>query len=145
MNAVMRRVARAWTAAAVRMYRWSNGRIGGRAANRAPVLLLTVPGRKTGRPFTTPVCYFEHDGAFLVAGSGGGLPAEPQWSRNLRATPRAHIQVKARNHDVAVRMAQGEERDRLWRDVVVRRAPAFGAYETKSGRTIPIGILTPLP
>ena len=145
MNRVTRQLARTWTAVAVRLYRWSDGRIGGTAAGRSPVLLLTVAGRTTGQPHTTPVSYFLHDGAYLVVGSGGGMRSEPQWMRNLRAAPQAHIQVKAQHHDVAVRMAEGEERDRLWRDVVVSRAPAFGAYEAKSGRTMPVAVLTPLP
>ena len=143
MNPVVRRLARGANAAAVALYRWSGGRIGGTAAGRIPVLLLTVAGRTSGLPRTTPVSYFAHDGAYLVVGSGGGSRAEPQWMRNLRAAPRAHVQVKAEQHDVAVRMAEGEERDRLWRDVVVQRAPAFARYETKSGRTMPIAVLTP--
>ena len=108
------------------------------------MLLLTVAGRTSGLPRTTPVSYFEHDGGYLVVGSGGGSPAEPQWMRNLRAASRAHVQIRARHLDVDVRMAQGEERDTLWRDVVVRRAPAFAAYEPKSGRTMPIAVLTPV-
>ena len=144
MNAVTRRLARALIATAVRLYRWSDGRIGGTAAGRSPVLLLTVAGRSTGRPHTTPVSYFAHDGGYLVVGSGGGAKAEPQWMRNLRATTAAHIQVKAAQHDVSVRVAEGDERDRLWRDVVITRAPSFAAYEARSGRTMPIAVLTPV-
>ena len=143
MNPVTRRLARAGTAVAVRLYRWSDGRIGGTAVGRSPVLLLTVAGRTTGRLRTNPVTYFEHEGSYLVVGSGGGMHAEPQWVRNVRAATSAHIQIKARHHDVAVRMAEGEERDRLWRDVVVARTPQFGPYEAKSGRTMPIAVLTP--
>lgn len=144
MNPVVRRLARGANAAAVALYRWSSGRIGGTAAGRTPVLLLTAPGRTTGLPRTTPVSYFSHDGAYLVVGSAGGSPSEPQWMRNLRAAPRAQVQVRAEQRDVQVHVAEGEERDRLWHDVVVQRAPAFAAYETKSGRTMPIAVLTPV-
>ena len=143
MNPVVRRLARGANAAAVALYRWSGGRIGGTAAGRTPVLLLTVPGRTSGLPRTTPVSFFAHDGAYLVVGSGGGSSSEPQWMRNLRAAPSAHVQVRTEQHDVTVRLVQGEERDHLWRDVVVQRAPAFARYETKSGRTMPIAVLTP--
>lgn len=144
MNAVTRRLARALIATAVRLYRWSGGRIGGTAAGRSPVLLLTVAGRTTGRPRTTPVSYFEHDGSLLVVGSAGGATTEPQWMRNLRTASSAHVQIKRAQHDVGVRIAEGEERDRLWRDVVMQRAPAFAAYEVKSGRSMPIAVLTPV-
>lgn len=143
MNTVTRRAMRGLMATAVALYRWSGGRIGGTAAGGTPVLLLTVPGRTTGRPRTTPVSFFEHEGAYLVVGSGGGSRSEPQWMRNLRAAPHAHVQVRAQHHDVGVRMAEGEERDRLWRDIVVQRAPAFAGYETKSGRAMPIAVLAP--
>ena len=46
-----------------------------------PVLLITVAGRKTGEPHTTPVLYFEDDGKFLVTGSGSGSVKEPNGSR----------------------------------------------------------------
>jgi deazaflavin-dependent oxidoreductase (nitroreductase family) len=143
MSAVTHRLQRTMMTVAVRLYRWSGGRIGGTAAGRTPVLLLTVAGRTTGQPRTTPVSYFEHDGGYLVVGSGGGSRAEPQWMRNVRAATSAHIQIRTRHHDVGVRMVEGEERERLWRDVVVRRAPAFGPYEAKSGRPIPLALLTP--
>jgi deazaflavin-dependent oxidoreductase (nitroreductase family) len=144
MSTVTRRLARAMMAVAVALYRWSGGRIGGTAAGRSPVVLLTVAGRATGHPHTNPVSGFAHDGDYVVVGSGGGSKAEPQWMRNLRAASRAHIEVKREHHDVAVRIAEGEERDRLWREVVVARAPSFAAYEPKSGRTMPIAVLTPL-
>jgi F420H(2)-dependent quinone reductase len=51
-----------------------------------PVLLITVPGRKTGDPHTTPVLYFEDDGKFLVTGSGFWICKRTQWFKNLRHT-----------------------------------------------------------
>jgi deazaflavin-dependent oxidoreductase (nitroreductase family) len=144
MSAVTRRLARAAITLAVGLYRRSGGRIGGTARGGAPVLLLTVAGRTTGTPRTTPVSFFEQDGSYVVVGSGGGSAAEPQWMRNVRAASTAHVQIKRQQQDVAVRMAEGEERDRLWRDVVVARAPSFAAYEGKSGRTMPLAVLTPL-
>ena len=53
----------------VALYRRSGGRIGG-TAKGVPVLLLTVPGRRTGTPHTVPVAYLHHDNAYLVAGAG---------------------------------------------------------------------------
>ena len=38
-------------------YRRTNGRIGGTYLHGAPVLLLTVVGRKTGRRLTAPLTY----------------------------------------------------------------------------------------
>ncbi|MEV4145583.1 nitroreductase family deazaflavin-dependent oxidoreductase [Amycolatopsis sp. NPDC049691] len=115
----------------------------GRTAKRRPVLLLTVAGRRTGSPHTVPVAYFDHDGGYLVAASAGGAKREPQWFRNIRAADDAQVRVGDRARDVDVRIPDAAERDRLWRDVVLRRAPFFADYERKSGRTIPLCLLTP--
>lgn len=107
-----------------------------------PILLLIVPGRRTGRPHTTPVVYVEHEGSFLVAGSAGGAPSEPQWFANLRAADSASVEIGPRRLDVDVRVPDREERDRLW-DLILTRAPSFAGYQRKAQRLIPIAVLTP--
>lgn len=125
------------------LYRRSNGRIGGKAAGGVPVLLLTVRGRKSGVDRTTPVGYFEHDGAYVVAGSGGGMDSDPQWFSNLAHTGKARVRLRDKDIQVTVCIPTGAERDDLWTNVVVAAAPAFGKYETKTDRTIPVAVLTP--
>jgi deazaflavin-dependent oxidoreductase (nitroreductase family) len=119
------------------------GRGLGRTAKHRPVLLLTVAGRRTSSPHTVPVAYFDHDGAYLVAASAGGAKQEPQWFRNIRAARTAHVRVGDQASDFGVRVPDPAERDRLWRDVVLREAPFFANYERKAGRTIPVCLLTP--
>lgn len=56
-------------------------RIGVRITIFGPMMLLTVRGRKTGKPRTIPVDLHERDGRrFLIATHGEG-----NWVRNLRA------------------------------------------------------------
>ena len=46
-----------------------------------PAMVLTVPGRKTGKPRSTPMTPFEHDGdLYVVAGYPGA-----DWASNARA------------------------------------------------------------
>jgi deazaflavin-dependent oxidoreductase (nitroreductase family) len=46
-----------------------------------PAMVLTVPGRKTGKPRSTPMTPFEHDGRlYVVAGYPGA-----DWASNARA------------------------------------------------------------
>lgn len=144
MNAAVKRLMRAGNGLAVFLYRRSNGRIGGSARGGTRVLLLTVPGRKTRTPHTTPVSYFEAEGGYVVTGTGGGSKQDPQWFRNLRAASRAHVELGPRHLDVDVQVASGAERDRLWREVVLARAPSFATYEEKSERVIPVAVLTPV-
>ncbi|HEY5857671.1 MAG TPA: nitroreductase/quinone reductase family protein [Aldersonia sp.] len=126
------------------LYRRSNGRIGGKAGGGVPVLLLTVRGRKSGQDRTTPVGYFLHDGAYVVAGSANGADTDPQWFRNLAHSDEARIRVRDTDIPVTVRIPTGSDRDDLWTNVVVATVPAFGKYEKKTDRTIPVAVLTPV-
>lgn len=142
MNPMAKRMMGAGNRFASWLYLRSKGRMGG-SARGVPVLVLTVPGRKTGKPRSVPVAYFEHDSGYLVAATAGGSKTNPQWIQNLAAAGKAQIHVGEMQRDVDVRIAEGAERDELWREVVVKQAPSFAKYEEKSGRAIPIALLTP--
>ena len=142
LDQAMRRAMRAANSAAVWLYRRSGGRIGG-TAKGVDILLLTVAGRKTGRPFTVPVVYFKHDTGYVVAGSAGGIKHDPQWVHNLRAAGHAEVEIGRERVSVDGRLTGGAERDRLWEDVVLAQAPFFTQYEQKSGRVIPVATLVP--
>jgi hypothetical protein len=80
MNLAARKAVQAATKANMWLYRCTNGRIGGRGMNGRPLLLLTVPGRRSGALHTVPVVYFDHSGGYLVVGTGmGGSKTTPQW------------------------------------------------------------------
>jgi deazaflavin-dependent oxidoreductase (nitroreductase family) len=125
------------------LYRASGGRLMGKVRGM-PVLLITIPGRKTGEPHTTPVLYFDDDGKFVVTGSGAGSAQEPQWFKNLRRTDQAEIEIGRRRTPVDVAIASDEERGILWQRLLLR-APFFADYQKKVERQIPMAILTPTP
>jgi len=109
---------------------------------RLPLLLLTVPGRKSGTPHTVPVAYFDHNGGYTVVGTGmGGSKATPQWSLNLKAVGKGHIRIREREHDVDARLTSDAERDELWPQIA-DRAPHFAKFQARTGRTLPIVVLT---
>src|SRR3954452_15473760 len=68
----------------VPLYRLSRGRIGGNVG-RAPVLLLTTTGRKSGQQRTAPVVYLKDGENCIVIGSNAGNAKAPAWSHNLLA------------------------------------------------------------
>ncbi len=90
------------------------------------------------------VRYLDHEGGFLVWGTGSGSPRDPDWFRNLRQTRRARIEIGKAAQDVDAEEITGAERDRLWRDVVLARAPGVARYEKKAGRVIPLALLRPV-
>lgn len=134
--------AHVWT------YRRTNGRIGSKWRIGAgwkkpvPTLLLDHVGRKSGTQFTTPLLYM-HDGAnVIVVGSQGGLPKDPQWYRNLMATPDTTVQILAERRSVHARTAEPAERAALWPRLVALYAD-FDSYQAWTDREIPVVILEP--
>ncbi len=63
-------------------YRLSGGLIGGQLG-KAPVLLLTTTGRKSGRRRTTPLVYLPDGDNMVVIASNGGSDRHPDWWLNL--------------------------------------------------------------
>ncbi|HTR75147.1 MAG TPA: nitroreductase/quinone reductase family protein [Solirubrobacterales bacterium] len=98
----------------VPLYRASGGRLGGKVGD-GPVLLLTTTGRRSGRQRTTPVLYLPHGEAMVLIDTNGGNEPRPAWSINLNAKPRGEVEIRRRKLDVTARIAEGTEREELWR------------------------------
>lgn len=114
--------------------------VGGR--EDTPTLLLTTRGRRTGRILTMPLIYGESGGAYVVIASKGGAPAHPGWFHNLTAEPNVDIQVGAEKLAVTARVAEGEERARLW-EQMAEIYPPYLEYQEKTDRVIPVVVLEP--
>jgi len=138
------RLWKAANVAAVWVYRRTGGKVGGRARGGSPVLLLSVPGRRSGLPHTVPVAYVERDGDYYLAATAGGQPKEPQWIRNLRAASTATIEVGRDRKVTSVQVLRAAESEAAWKEIIVATYPSFGAYQEKSGRNIAVARLTPV-
>ena len=123
------------------IYRLTRGRVLGRVRGQ-PVLLLETAGRRTGQPRTTPVQYLADGDTFVVVASNAGAERPPAWYLNLRASPRARVQVGERTIDVRAQEAAGHERAELW-----QRLTAANRYleraARKAGRDLPLMALVP--
>jgi len=143
MNRVVSKAIQLFTKVNVWLYRRTNGRVAGTGAGGLPVLLLTVPGRKSGARHTVPAVYFDHNSGYLVVGTGlGGSHKTPSWFLNLAAAGRARIRIKDEDREVDAQIASGAERDSLWSEVA-DRAPHFVKWQERAGRMFPIAVLTP--
>jgi deazaflavin-dependent oxidoreductase (nitroreductase family) len=137
-----RRLNRVGSGVAVWLYARSGGRVGGRS--RGTIIgLLTVPGRRSGIDHTVAIAFFDCPLGYVVAGSAAGSAEDPEWFKNLRDAGRASLLLGRDRSQVEAREAVGAERDALWRDVVLAQAPERRRYEKKSGRVIPIAVLSP--
>jgi deazaflavin-dependent oxidoreductase (nitroreductase family) len=79
-----------------------------------PNALLTVTGRKSGVPRTTPVALVEVDGRRWVIGTFG----EVNWVRNLRAARRATLSIGRRREEVTAQELDHDARTAFFRDVL---------------------------
>lgn len=126
----------------VARYQETDGEVG-YIWNGVPTLLLTHTGRSSGTEYTTPLIYAPDGEDYVVVASMGGAPMHPQWFLNLEADPSARIQVRADHLNVQARVAEGEERQRLW-EVVAEAWPNYNAYQQRTERVIPVVVLTPV-
>lgn len=141
--------AQPWTPKALPQITWidrqlqrvSRGRVGILDLAGLPNLMLTVPGRKSGIPRSTPLLGVPDGGDWLVAGSNFGAPKPPLWAANLRASDRATVQVGRREHTVTWRELEGAERERAWA-LMTTIWPNYDIYAERTNRAIPVFRLT---
>jgi F420H(2)-dependent quinone reductase len=125
----------------VPLYRATGGRLMG-SVGKAPVLLLTTTGRRSGEKRTAPVLYLAEAEQLIVIGSNAGNARTPAWSLNLQANPEAEVELGRKRRAVSARVAVGEERAELWRRANQQYA-GFDDYEEKTGRDIALFVLEP--
>ncbi len=125
----------------VPVYRLTRGRLMGKLG-RAPVLLLTSIGRRSGQPRTAPVLYLADGERVVVIGSNAGNERAPAWSHNLQANPDAEVQIGGKVRQMRARIAAGEERAELWRRMNAQYA-GFDDYEERTAREIAVFVLEP--
>lgn len=121
-------------------FRANGGKVTGQFEG-ADLLLLTTTGAKSGQPRLSPLAFFRIDGKLLVIGSFAGAPNDPAWVHNLRANPRAHVEVSSDAgvdaFDVVARELPSAERADVL-PKIIERAPVFAEYQSKTSRVIPL-------
>jgi deazaflavin-dependent oxidoreductase (nitroreductase family) len=126
----------------VGLYRLTGGALGGKMGN-GRIVLLTTKGRKTGKERTVPVMFIEDEsGNPVVAASYAGMPQNPAWFENLKATPEVTYQIGGKITRARAEIAPPELRDALWKKLTAQYKN-FLAYEKKTTRVIPMVTLKP--
>jgi deazaflavin-dependent oxidoreductase (nitroreductase family) len=120
----------------VEEFRANGGKVGG-PFEGGSLLLLNTTGAKSGQPRLSPLAYLDVDGRMLIVGSYAGAPKDPAWVHNLRANPKAHIEVGTEAYDVIARELPDEERDAAY-PKIIEAAPVFAEYQSKTTRAIPL-------
>lgn len=121
----------------------SGGRIS--TAMGFPIVLLTVPGRKSGIERTVPLVYFTRDKEVILVASSFGRSKHPAWYLNLVAAGEAKLTGGGVEARYRVRETEGSERDRLFA-LAEQLYAGYGLYEERAGdRVIPVLALSQVP
>jgi deazaflavin-dependent oxidoreductase (nitroreductase family) len=103
-----------------------------------PTIVLTTTGRKSGDLRRNALIYGKDGDHFILIASYGGRPTHPLWYLNLVANPSVTIQERADVvNGVAETVPEGEERERLWGQMV-SIFPPYAEYQAKTERRIPV-------
>ncbi|MDT5186958.1 MAG: hypothetical protein QOJ20_3812 [Mycobacterium sp.] len=131
---------KAFNAKITEEFRANNGKVG--AFEGTELLLLTTTGAKSGRPRLSPLSCRRVDGKLLIIAGYGGADVNPAWVHNLRAEPRAHVELADESFDVTARELPPDERA----DIIpkVTGISAFAEFQAKTSRVIPIFELQPV-
>ncbi len=138
-----------WIAEHIELYRtdpekarmWDSTPLGGPGI--LPTLLLTTTGRKSGEPRALPLLYGAVGDSYAVIASKGGMPNHPLWYLNLEAQPECELMVGAKAVSARARVAEGEERERIWAQMA-ELYPPYLDYEKATERKIPVVVLDPI-
>jgi len=72
------------------------------------------------------------------------MPTHPVWFLNLQAEPECDLMVGPKAVRARARVAEGAERERLWKQMAAIYPP-YDAYQKSAGsRAIPVVVLDPV-
>jgi deazaflavin-dependent oxidoreductase (nitroreductase family) len=110
-----------------------------------PVLELTTIGRKSGQRRSVMLTSPWQDGdTYAIVASRGGDDVHPAWFLNLQADPDVEVAIRGTKRPMRARVADAEERARLWPIITAAHAN-YAGYQTKTDREIPVVLLEPRP
>jgi deazaflavin-dependent oxidoreductase (nitroreductase family) len=130
-----------WNRNVIEEFRTNDGVVGGMFEG-ANLLLLHHTGAKSGTERVNPLVYLRDGDTYVIFASKAGAPTSPDWYHNLRANPDTTVEVGIQTIPVTARVAEGDERERLW-SKQKEVAPQFAEYESKTDRVIPVVLLEP--
>lgn len=125
------------------LLRVSRGRVS--TFQMAPIVTLTVPGRKSGEPRESPLLYFTHSDEVILIASSFGREKHPAWYHNVKAHPEVTLTARGHTGRYIAREVTGEERDRLYA-LANQLYAGYADYEVRAGavgRKIPVLALRP--
>jgi deazaflavin-dependent oxidoreductase (nitroreductase family) len=135
---------RDWVREQVELYESSGGTQGTTLRDTGlPVVIVTHTGNKTGAVRKTPLMRVKEGANYVLVGSQGGAPKNPEWVSNLRANPKVELRDRTEVYSMRTReVTDPAERARLWK-LAVQAYPPYDDYQAKTTRKIPVFVAEP--
>jgi F420H(2)-dependent quinone reductase len=135
----------AWVREQVELYESSGGTKGTTLRDTGlPVILVTHTGNKSGAIRKSPLMRVKDGSAYVLVGSVGGAPKDPEWVPNLRAKPQIELRDETVVQPMRIReVTDAAERARLW-TLAVAAFPPYAEYAKKTQRLIPVFVAEPM-
>ena len=110
-----------------------------------PSLVLRTTGRRSGLERAVVLPYAVDGGGYVVVASNWGHDRPPAWLVNLRAAPRAEVQIGRRREPVDARIVERDdpEHPRLWQLANENNHRRYEGYLAATSRPIAIAVLRP--
>lgn len=108
-----------------------------------PIVLLHVRGARSGIERTVPLLATKTGDTVLLVASKAGAVEHPAWYHNVKANPDVEVTIDGRRQPMRAEIADGEERERLWR-IACDNYNGYETYQRRAGsRVIPVVALRP--
>jgi deazaflavin-dependent oxidoreductase (nitroreductase family) len=121
----------------------ASGRRLGTSFGGVKVLFLHHRGAKSGAERLSPLLYVRDGDNLAIIASKGGHVRHPAWFHNLKAHPDIEVETRSGRRPVHARIAEGEERERIWR-TAASVWPDYNRYQERAPhREIPVVVLEP--
>ena len=133
-----------WVREQVELYEGSGGTEGTTLRDTGlPVIIVTNTGNRSGAIRKTPLMRVKDGDNYVLVGSRGGAPTNPQWVYNLRTHAEVEIRDETQVSEMRVREVEDAgERARLW-EICVAAFPPYSEYQERTSRTIPVFVAEP--
>ena len=133
-----------WTQMLMAELRSGDGEIAQGPLAGKPHLIMTSTGARSGEPREAVLSFVRDGENYVVAGTAGGSPTDPNWVHNVTANPEVKVEAKRKTLQARARIVTDDATyKRLW-DALVESRPDFAAYPDKAGRKIPVIALEPI-
>ena len=134
-----------WVREQVELYEGSGGIEGTTLRDTGlPVIIVTNRGNRTGAIRKTPLMRVREGNNYILVGSRGGAPKNPEWVYNLRADGNVEIRDETEVFAMRVReVVDAEELARLW-ELAVAAFPPYAEYQIRTERRIPVFLAEPV-